>query len=202
MIELLEPHPEPIIELLKRKRGRDPEFLDKRRIRETYPSLNFALLMRSSTQEGKGRFFKGIGWERRTACRLENPGFLGTRRYQEAWLQASLSASVAGSSHVRSIRFLPFWLSGYCRLCIGRSFSPRERALPLNVRPSVFAHSDKTVKHLAHLADGVPNGSNPNRDAARLFSYSHEARKALAELGETRAHPASACVARNRATSS
>jgi len=65
VIELLEPHPEPIIELLKRKRGRDPEFLDKRRIRETYPSLNFALLMRSSTQEGKGRFFKGIGWERR-----------------------------------------------------------------------------------------------------------------------------------------
>jgi len=49
MVKLLEPHPEPIVEFLKRKRGRYPELLDERRVREPYPSLNFALFMRSFT---------------------------------------------------------------------------------------------------------------------------------------------------------
>jgi len=45
MVKLLEPHPEPIVEFLKRKRGRYPELLDERGIREPYPPLNFSLFM-------------------------------------------------------------------------------------------------------------------------------------------------------------
>ena len=43
VIGLFEPHPEPIVELLKREGGRDPELLDERGIREPYPTLSFAL---------------------------------------------------------------------------------------------------------------------------------------------------------------